>query len=218
MVFAIRAPARSTSGSQSDHAVIDLVRHCSANSARSSAARAGTQPSECEIRCTHCSSAGNALRCSSSESATGSAAMACVTTAAPRLAGSAVVAGVLTSCLLLRRPLGEHLVPDVPQLGEEPLLEAVREQVGRLALERRRPGPDDPIDQHQVALAPDLEQLIVVDQPLAELVELLVIVRALVDLAQRDALLLEVAGERRPHQLTRQLEHRPEPGRLLARA
>jgi hypothetical protein len=50
MIFAIRSAARSTSGSQSLHAVIDLVRHSSKNSHRSSFACAGTQPSECEIR------------------------------------------------------------------------------------------------------------------------------------------------------------------------
>ena len=41
MIFAIRAAARSTSGSQSLHAVIDLVRHSSKNSPRSSFACAG---------------------------------------------------------------------------------------------------------------------------------------------------------------------------------
>ena len=62
MIFAIRSAARSTSGSQSLHAVIDLVRHSSKNSVRSSFAFAGTQPSECEMKCTHSSSAGNCLR------------------------------------------------------------------------------------------------------------------------------------------------------------
>src|SRR5215471_9688607 len=73
MILAIRAAAASTSGSQSLHAVIDLVRHSSKNSTRSSLALAGTQPSECEIRWTHSSSAGNAVRYSSRLSATGSA-------------------------------------------------------------------------------------------------------------------------------------------------
>src|SRR4051812_11275025 len=73
MIFAIRSAARSTSGNQSLHAVIDLVCHCSKNSPRSSFAFAGTQPSECEIRCTHCSSAGNSFRYSSRLSAIGSA-------------------------------------------------------------------------------------------------------------------------------------------------
>src|SRR5215468_2110605 len=73
MILAIRAAAASTSGSQSLHAVIDLVRHSSKNSARSSLALAGTQPSEWEMKWTHSSSAGNALRCSSRLSATGSA-------------------------------------------------------------------------------------------------------------------------------------------------
>ena len=73
MIFAMRAAARSTSGSQSLHAVIDFVRHSSKNSARSSFACAGTQPSECEMKCTHSSSAGNCLRYSSRLSAIGSA-------------------------------------------------------------------------------------------------------------------------------------------------
>src|SRR3954471_11931459 len=73
MILAIRAAAASTSGSQSLHAVIDLVRHSSKYSARSSLALAGTQPSECEIRWTQSSSAGNAARYSSRLSATGSA-------------------------------------------------------------------------------------------------------------------------------------------------
>ena len=68
----MRSAARSTSGSQSLHAVIDLVCHSSKNSPRSSLACAGTQPSECEMKCTHCSSAGNSLRYSSRLSATGS--------------------------------------------------------------------------------------------------------------------------------------------------
>src|SRR5207249_2053428 len=63
----------STSGNQSLHAVIDLVRHSSKNSTRSSLACAGTQPSECEMKCTQSSSAGNCLRYSSRLSATGSA-------------------------------------------------------------------------------------------------------------------------------------------------
>src|SRR5204863_2166033 len=109
-----------------------------------------TQPSECEIRWTHDSSAGNSRRYSRSGSGR-----------------SAMVSGVLALRGLLRGPLREHLVADVPQLGEEPLLEAVREQLRRLALERRRAGPDDAIDQHQVALPPGLEQLVVVDQALA---------------------------------------------------
>jgi hypothetical protein len=50
MIFAIRAAARSTSGNQSLHAVIDLVCHSSKNSPRSSLAWAGTQPSECEMK------------------------------------------------------------------------------------------------------------------------------------------------------------------------
>src|ERR1700710_356262 len=73
MIFAIRAAARSTSGNQSLHAVIDLVRHSSKNSSRSSLACAGTQPSECEMKCTHSSSAGNFERYSIRLSATGSA-------------------------------------------------------------------------------------------------------------------------------------------------
>src|SRR4051812_32154399 len=73
MIFAIRSAARSTSGNQSLHAVIDFVCHSSKNSPRSSFAFAGTQPSECEIRCTHCSSAGNSFRYSSRLSAIGSA-------------------------------------------------------------------------------------------------------------------------------------------------
>src|SRR5215813_12339296 len=73
MILAIRSAARSTSGSQSFHAVIDLVRHSSKNSPRSSFACAGTQPSECEMKCTQSSSAGNCLRYSSRLSATGSA-------------------------------------------------------------------------------------------------------------------------------------------------
>src|SRR5262245_57909910 len=80
MILAIRAAARSTSGSQSLQAVIDLVRHSSKNSPRSSLACAGTQPSECEMKWTHSSSAGNALRYSSRLSATGSV-MAWLTTA-----------------------------------------------------------------------------------------------------------------------------------------
>src|SRR6188474_288017 len=85
MILAMRSEARSTSGSQSLHAEIDLVRHSSKNSARSSLAWAGTQPSECEMKWTHSSRAGNALRCSSRLSATGSA-MAWLTTdgAGPR--------------------------------------------------------------------------------------------------------------------------------------
>ena len=68
MIFAIRAAARSTSGSQSLHAVIDLVCQRSKNSARSSLAFAGTQPSECEIRWTQSSSAGKRGRQASSGS------------------------------------------------------------------------------------------------------------------------------------------------------
>src|ERR1044071_1394982 len=89
MILAIRAAAASTSGSQSPHAVIDLVRHSSKNSARSSLALAGTQPSECEMKWTHSSRAGNALRYSSRLSATGSA-MAWLTTAHPRLASRGI--------------------------------------------------------------------------------------------------------------------------------
>src|SRR5262249_20151080 len=91
MILAIRAAAASTSGSQSPHAVIDLVRHSSKNSARSSLAFAGTQPSECEMKWTHSSRAGNALRYSSRLSATGSA-MAWLTTPRPRLASRAQAA------------------------------------------------------------------------------------------------------------------------------
>src|SRR5512140_2992876 len=72
MIFWIRSAARSTSGSQSLHAVIDFVRHSSKNSARSSLACSGTHPSECEMKCTHSSSAGNSLRYSSRLSATSS--------------------------------------------------------------------------------------------------------------------------------------------------
>ena len=50
MILLIRSAARSTSGSQSLHAVIDFVRHSSKNSRRSSSACAGTQPSECEMK------------------------------------------------------------------------------------------------------------------------------------------------------------------------
>src|ERR1051325_10839393 len=89
MILAIRAAAASTSGSQSPHAVIDLVRHSSKNSARSSLAFAGTQPSECEMKWTHSSRAGNALRYSSRLSATGSA-MAWLTMPRPRLASRAL--------------------------------------------------------------------------------------------------------------------------------
>src|SRR5262249_23701357 len=47
--------------------------HSSKNSPRSSFACAGTHPSECEMKCTHSSSAGNRLRYSRRLSATGSA-------------------------------------------------------------------------------------------------------------------------------------------------
>src|SRR5687767_7400038 len=73
MIFEARAAARSTSGNQSLHAVIDFVRQSSKNSARSSFACAGTQPSECEMKWTHSSSAGNCLRYSRRLSAIGSA-------------------------------------------------------------------------------------------------------------------------------------------------
>src|SRR3954468_21599402 len=73
MILAIRSAARSTSGSQSFQAVIDLVRHSSKNSPRSSKACAGTQPSECEMRWTHSSRAGKNLRYSTKLSAIGSA-------------------------------------------------------------------------------------------------------------------------------------------------
>src|SRR5262245_13577865 len=86
MILAIRAAAASTSGNQSLHAVIDLVRHSSKNSPRSSLAFAGTQPSECEMKWTHSSSAGNALRYSSKLSATGSAMAWLTTTAGSRAA------------------------------------------------------------------------------------------------------------------------------------
>src|SRR3954469_16412319 len=101
MFLPIRAPARSTSRTRSDPAVIHLLRHCWANSARSSAACAGTQPSECEMKWTQSSSAGNFARHASS--------------------GSSVIAMILALGRHLRGPLGEHLVAHVPQRREEPL-------------------------------------------------------------------------------------------------
>src|SRR5262245_62122139 len=201
MIFSMRWAARSTSGSQSDQAVIDLVAHCSANSARSSLARPGTQPRECEMRWTHCSRAGNCARYSSRLSAT----------------GSAMVARILSGRLGRAGPVGEDLVADVPQPREEALLHAVGEEVGVLALERRRAGADDPVDQHQVAVAPGLQQLVVVDQPLAHLVDDVQLVRLVVDLAQGQALRFQVADEGRPHDLAGQAQHGAEAGRLLPR-
>ena len=69
MILAMRSEARSTSGNQSLQAVIDLVRHNSINSPMSSKACAGTQPSECEIRCTQSLSEGNLSRHTKRESA-----------------------------------------------------------------------------------------------------------------------------------------------------
>src|SRR5262245_45688574 len=131
---------------------------------------------------------------------------------APRRNGSSVVPRVVALGGLRCGPFAENLVANVPQLGEEALLHAMRKQIAVLALERRCAGADDAIDEDQVAVAPGLQQLVVVEEALAELEDQMMVVRVLVDLAQREALAVEEARDRRPDQLTGQPEHGAEAG------
>src|ERR1044071_1002901 len=137
---------------------------------------------------------------------------------APRRDGSSVVPRVVALGGLCCGPFAENLVANVPQLGEEPLLHAMRKQIAVLAFERRRAGADDAIDEDEVAVAPGLQQLVVVDEALAEREDQMMVVRTLVDLAQGDPLALEEAGDRWPDQLAGQSQHGAKAGGLLARA
>src|SRR6266702_3985563 len=161
----MRAAASSTAGSHCSHAVIDRSAHRSVISRSPAAAPAGIAPSECEMRWTQPSSDGNSRR---------------------HVSRSSVVAMVLPLHEHALRPLGEDLVADLPQGREEALLHAALEQLGRLALERRRARADDAVDQHEVALAPELEELIEVEQRLREMVEAGVALVVLVDVAHPD--------------------------------
>src|SRR5689334_4423428 len=81
---------------------------------------------------------------------------------------SSVVPRVVALGGLRCGPFAEHLVANVPQLGKEALLHAVRQQIAVLAFQRRRAGADDAIDEDEVAVAPGLQQLVVVDEALAQ--------------------------------------------------
>src|SRR5215470_7335593 len=193
----MRAAARSTSGSHSSQAVIERRAQSSATSASAALALAGIAPSECEIMCTHPSSDGNSLRHSRS------------------LSVVAMVASLLEHAL---RPLREDLVAHVPERGEEPLLHAPLEELRGLAFQRRRPGADDAIDQHEVPLAPRLEELVEVEERLGEPVERGVLLVRLVDGAQAHPGAAEGPLERGPHGLARNPQERAESRRFLARS
>ena len=61
-IRAMRPAAASTSGSHTSQALMERSAHRRANSARSSVARAGMAPSECEIMCTLSRSVGKRPR------------------------------------------------------------------------------------------------------------------------------------------------------------
>src|SRR5262249_17402311 len=162
----MRAAARSTSGSQSSQAVIDRSAQRSATSRSPAPAPAGIAPREGEIMWAQPSSHGNSLR-----PATRSSSM--VSMFAPLLEHAA-------------GPFGEDLVPDLPQRREKALLHAALEELGGLAFERRCARADDAVDEHQVALPPELEELVEVEQRLGEMIEAGVPVVVLVDVPHLD--------------------------------
>src|SRR5437588_9664251 len=98
---------------------------------------------------------------------------------------------------MLFGPLREQLVAHLPQLREEQMLETFGEQLRRFALERRRARADLPVDQRQMSLPPGDQILVEVEQRLAQIVELGVRVRLLVDLPKGQLPLLEELVEHR---------------------
>src|SRR3954466_2047000 len=114
-------------------------------------------PNECETMYTERSSAGN-----SSRQRIRSSVMVAAISTTNRSTVVALVGAVRMAC----RPLGEQFVTDVPQLGEEAVLHALGELVGRLALERRCAQADLAVHDQQMAHAPRLQALIVIDERL----------------------------------------------------
>ena len=80
-----------------------------------------------------------------------------------------------------------QLVAELPELREEALVDQPAEHLDRRALRADDRPADDPLDDDEVAHAPDDDALVPLDQELGELVELLVLAAARVDLDERQA-------------------------------
>src|SRR5206468_3877301 len=87
--------------------------------------------------------------------------------------------------LLLLRQLGQ-LVPNIPELGIEPAVNEASEELDRRPLRPDHLTADDPLDDLEVTDAPDGHALVPLGEQLGELVQILELTPALVDLDDRE--------------------------------
>src|SRR5439155_21275439 len=93
---------------------------------------------------------------------------------------------VTAKSLFLLREL-RQLVPHVPELGIEAAVDEAPEELDRRALRADDLAADDPLDDLEVADAPDGRPLVPFGEQLGELVQILELAPALVDLDDREA-------------------------------
>ncbi len=98
---------------------------------------------------------------------------------------SAFAVHAVTVCAELRS--ARHLVAHGPQLGKEPDVDALAEDLHRRALRADYAPADDPLDDLQMVESPDDGPLIPGHHLLGELIQVLELVPAVVDVEQRDA-------------------------------